>query len=64
MSKAKLYEIIKIVATAIIAIASTLLVESCIVTTNVVKESAGATIESQQSAQQKNDSTNFKIQVK
>lgn len=64
MSKERLYEIIKIIATAIVSIAGTLLIESCIVTTNVNKNSAGATIESQQSAQQKNDSTNFKIDVK
>lgn len=65
MDKQKIYEIIKIVCTAIISIAATLLsTQSCISTKNYVTNSDHVRIESQQSAQQKNDSINFKVDVK
>lgn len=65
MDKQKLYEIIKIVCTAIISIAATLLTtQGCISTKNYVTNSDHVRIESQQSAQQKNDSIHFNVEVK
>lgn len=65
MNKQKIYEIIKIVCTAIISIAATLLTaQSCISTKNYVTNSKNVRINSQQSAQQKNDSIHFNVDVK
>ena len=64
MTKEKWLEIIKLVATCIVAVATVLLVESCISSWNINKNSQGAKIKSEQSAEQKNDSTNFKIDLK
>lgn len=65
MDKQKIYEIIKIVCTAIISIAAVLLAtQSCISTKNYVTNSENVRIESQQSAQQKNDSIHFNVEVK
>lgn len=65
MDKQKIYEIIKIVCTAIISIAATLLTtQSCIGTKNYVTNSENVRINSQQSAQQKNDSIHFNVEVK
>ena len=65
MDKQKIYEIIKIVCTAIVSIAAVLLTtQSCISTKNYVTNSDHVRIESQQSAQQKNDSISFKVDVK
>lgn len=65
MDKQKLYEIIKIVCTAIISIAATLLTtQSCISTKNYVTNSDHVQIDSQQSAQQKNDSIHFNVDIK
>ncbi len=65
MDKQKIYEIIKIVCTAIISIAATLLTtQSCISTKNYVTNSENVRIDSQQSAQQKNDSIHFNVEVK
>lgn len=65
MNNQKIYEIIKIVCTAIISIAATLLTtQGCISTKNYVTNSDHVRIESQQSAQQKNDSIHFNVEVK
>lgn len=65
MDNQKIYEIIKIVCTAIISIAATLLTtQSCISTKNYVTNSDHVQISSQQSAQQKNDSIHFNVDVK
>ena len=64
MTKEKWLEIIKFIASFSIGIATTILVQSCVSSWNINKNSQGATIESKQSAEQKNDSTNFKIELK
>ena len=64
MTKAKWYEVIKLIATCIVATAAVFLVESCISSLNVNKNSEGATINSKQAAEQKNDSTNIEIELK
>lgn len=63
MTKEKWLEIIKLIASFIVGIATIVLVQSCISSWNLNKNSQGATINSQQSAEQKNDSTNFKIEL-
>lgn len=64
MTKEKWLKIIKLFATFAVGVAATILVQSCISSWNVNKNSQGATINSKQSAEQKNDSTNFKIELK
>ena len=64
MTKKQWYEVIKLIATCIISVAAVFLVESCISSLNINKNSKGATINSKQAAEQKNDSTNFKIDLK
>lgn len=49
MSKQKLYEIIKIVVTAILAVAATLLVESCTMSLSVSKNNSNSSQSTQQS---------------
>lgn len=57
-------EIVKIIVTAVISIAAVILgTSACITTVNVNKNSEGATIESAQSAQQKNDSIKFDLNI-
>lgn len=64
MTKEKWLEIIKLIASFSVGIATIALVQSCILSWNINKNSQGATINSKQSAEQKNDSTNFKIDLK
>lgn len=64
MTKEKWLEIIKLIASFAIGIATILLTQGCISSWNINKNSKGATINSEQSAEQKNDSTNFKIELK
>ena len=51
MSKQKLYEIIKIIVTAILAVATTLLVESCTLSLSVSKNNSNSAQSTQQSTQ-------------
>ena len=64
MTKEKWLEIIKLIASFAVGIATIVLVQSCVSSWNVNKNSQGATINSKQSSEQKNDSTNFKIDLK
>lgn len=64
MTKEKWLEIIKLLASFAVGVATIILTQSCISTWNVNKKSPGTTINSEQSAEQKNDSTNFKIELK
>lgn len=66
MEKQKLYEIIKIVATAIISIATVLFVQSCVFTRNIVKNSQDVDIKSGAEQKQSADSAsiNFKDMLK
>ena len=64
MTKEKWLEIIKLIASFIVGVATIVLAQSCISSWNVNKNSQGATINSKQAAEQKNDSTNFKIELK
>ena len=64
MTKEKWLEIIKLIASFLVGVATIVLTQSCISSWNINKNSKGATINSEQSAEQKNDSTNFKIDLK
>lgn len=64
MTKEKWLEIIKLLASFAVGVATIVLAQSCISSWNINKKSPGATIDSKQTAEQKNDSTNFKIELK
>ena len=64
MTKEKWLEIIKLIASFAVGVATIVLAQSCISSWNINKNSQGATINSKQSAEQKNDSINFKIDFK
>lgn len=63
MTKEKWLEIVKLIASFMVGIATIVLVQSCVSSWNINKNSQGAKINSKQSAEQKNDSTNFKINL-
>ena len=64
LTNQQIYELVKIITTAIVAVAATLLtISSCISTKNHVTNSENVRIDSQQSLQQKNDSINIKTDV-
>lgn len=63
MTKEQWLEIIKLIASFAVGIATIVLVQSCVSSWNINKNSQGATIKSKQCAEQKNDSTNFKIEL-
>lgn len=62
MTKKQIYDIIRIVADAVVAIAAILCVQSCVVTRNSVRHSEGVTIDNQTKSEQSADSAsiNFK----
>ena len=64
VTKEKWLEIIKLLASFAVGVATIILAQSCISSWNINKNSQGATISSKQTAEQKNDSTNFKIDLK
>lgn len=64
MTKEKWLEIIKLIASFAVGVATIVLVQSCVSSWNINKNSQGAKINSEQSAEQENDSTNFKIDLK
>ena len=64
ITKEKWLEIIKLLASFAVGVATIVLVQSCVSSWNINKNSQGATINSEQTAEQKNDSTNFKIDLK
>lgn len=64
MTKDKWLEIIKLIASFAVGVATIVLVHSCVSCWNLNKNSQGATINNKQSAEQKNDSTNLKIDLK
>lgn len=62
MTKQQIYDVIRIVADAIVAIAAVLCVQSCVVTRNSVRHSQGVTIDNETKSEQSADSAsiNFK----
>ena len=64
MTKEKWLEIIKLIASFAVGVATIILAQSCISSWNINKNSQGAKINSEQSEKQKNDSIKFKIELK
>lgn len=64
MKSTKIYEIIKIVCTAIISIAATLLLESCTMSMSISKYNSNSTQSTEQSQATSIDSTNVVIPIK
>lgn len=62
MTKKQIYDIIRIIADAVVAIAAILCVQSCVVTRNSVRRSQGVTISNETKSEQSADSAsiNFK----
>lgn len=61
MNKQQLYDIIRIVADAIVAIAAILCVQSCVVTRNTVRRSQGVTISNETKSEQSADSASINL---
>lgn len=61
MTKQQAYDIIRIVADAIVAIAAILCVQSCVVTRNSVRHSQGVTIDNETKSEQSADSASINL---
>lgn len=64
MDKLKIYEIVKIVATAIISVAAVLFLDSCTASLSVFKNNSGSSQNTEQSASVKADSTSINLKYK
>lgn len=64
MNKSKIYEIVKIVATAIISVAAVLFLDSCTASLSVFKNNSGSSQSTEQSASVKADSTRINLKYK
>lgn len=61
MTKQQVYDIVRIIADAIVAISAILLVQSCVLTRNVVRHSDGVTIGNETKSQQSADSASINL---
>jgi hypothetical protein len=61
MTKQQIYDVIRIVADAIVAIAAILCVQSCVVTRNSVSHSQGVTIDNETKSEQSADSASINL---
>lgn len=61
MTKKQIYDIIRIVADAIVAIAAIFCVQSCVVTRNSVRHSQGVTIYNETKSEQSADSSSINL---
>lgn len=61
MNKKQLYDVIRIIADAIVAIAAIICVQSCVVTRNTVRRSQGVTIGNETKSQQSADSASINL---
>lgn len=64
MNKSKIYEIVKIVATAIISVAAVLFLDSCTASLSVFKNNSGSSQRTEQSASMKTDSIGINLKYK
>lgn len=64
MEKSKIYEIVKIVATAIVSVAAVLFLDSCTASLSVFKNNSGSSQNTEQSASVKVDSTSINLKYK
>lgn len=63
MDKSKIYEIVKIVATAIVSVAAVLFLDSCTASLSVFKNNSGSSQGIEQSASAKVDSTSVNLKM-
>ena len=61
MTRQQIYDIIRIVVDAVIAIAAIVCVQSCVVTRNSVRHSQGVTIENETKSEQSADSASINL---
>lgn len=64
MKKEQIYEIVKIVATAIISVAAVLFLDSCTASMSIFKNNSGSSQNTEQSSTLRTDSTNINIKYK
>lgn len=64
MSKQKIYEIVKIVATAIVSVAAVLFLDSCTASMSIFKNNSGSSQNTEQSSTLRADSTSVNIKLK
>ena len=64
MNKSKVYEIVKIVATAIISVAAVLFLDSCTATLSIFKNNSGSSQNTEQSSTLRTDSTSINFKYK
>lgn len=61
MNKQQVYDIIRIIADAIVAVAAVLCVQSCVVTRNSVRHSDGVIIDNETKSEQSADSASINL---
>ena len=61
MTKQQVYDVIRIVADAIVAIAAVFCVQSCVVTRNSVRHSQGVSIDNETKSEQSADSASINL---
>nr|DAH93077.1 MAG TPA: hypothetical protein [Microviridae sp.] len=64
MKKEQIYEIVKIVATAIISVAAVLFLDSCTASMSIFKNNSGSSQNTEQSSTLRTDSTSINIKYK
>lgn len=64
MDRSKIYEIVKIVATAIISVAAVLFLDSCTASMSIFKNNSGSSQNTEQSSSLRADSTIVNIKYK
>lgn len=64
MKKEQIYEIVKIVATAIVSVAAVLFLDSCTASMSIFKNNTGGSQNTEQSSTLRTDSTNINIKYK
>lgn len=64
MNRSKIYEIVKIVATAIISVAAVLFLDSCTASLSVFKNNSGSSQSTEQNASFQADSTSINLKHK
>lgn len=64
MKKEQIYEIVKIVATAIVSVAAVLFLDSCTASMSIFKNNSGSSQNTEQSSTLRADSTSINIKYK
>ena len=61
MTKQQIYDVIRIIADAIVAVAAIFCVQSCVLTRNSVRHSQGVTIDNETKSEQSADSASINL---